>query len=74
VSDARLAAAASLLIEEGFFGAEVAAEGPQGEIAAIRVEEAAWLRLMESGNDALIAGIRALGFRYVALDLLTAER
>jgi hypothetical protein len=72
--DERISAARSLLQEEGLFQAEVAAEGPDGEIAALRLDQAGWLRLMEEENPPLIAGIRALGFRYVALDLLPLER
>lgn len=73
MSDPRLAQAESLLSEEGLSGATVTAEGPQGEIAAVRVDAGGWARLMEDENAAVIAGIRALGFRYVALDLLPLE-
>jgi PP-loop superfamily ATP-utilizing enzyme len=73
VTDQRLLAAESLLREEGFFGAQVAAEGPDGEIAAVRVDSSGWARLMEDESAPLIAGIRAIGFRYVALDLLPLE-
>jgi hypothetical protein len=69
MSDPRLPAARALLVDQGLFGAEISAEGPDGEIAALRVDAAQWTRLMEDEAAPLVAGIRALGFRYVALDL-----
>lgn len=70
--DDRTVAAESLLGEHGL-RAEVAAEGPDGEIAAIRTGAPAWERMMEGESAALVAAIRALGFRYVALDLRAAD-
>jgi hypothetical protein len=66
-------AAQSVLLEHGLFGAELTAEGPQGEIAALRVPASQWERMMSDDSEALVAAIRALGFRYVALDLQPAE-
>jgi hypothetical protein len=70
--DPRLTAAEALLAEQCLFGVEVSAEGPQREIAALRVAELQWARLMDDESAILVAGIQALGFRYVALDLLPA--
>ena len=70
--DPRLPAASALLSENGL-RATVAAEGPDSEIAAIQVPEAEWERLLSAENAALLEGIRALGFRYVALDLLPGD-
>lgn len=56
----------------GYPDADVRAEGPQGEIAAVRVAPECWARA--AGDDAarIDAALRALGFRYVALDLAPA--
>jgi PP-loop superfamily ATP-utilizing enzyme len=70
--DLRLAAAASLLTEHGVFGAEVTAVGPEREIAAVRVSERDWERMMEDDSATLVAALKQLGFRYVALDLQSA--
>jgi hypothetical protein len=69
VSDPRLQAAASLLHEHGVSRAEILAEGPNGEIAAVSVPAEAWSHLLADESAVVVAGIRALGFRYVALDL-----
>lgn len=66
MSDPRIAAAERLLAERGLPDAEVSAEGTEGEIAAIR---------LPGGPEALLAereltkAVRALGFRFVAVDL-----
>jgi hypothetical protein len=69
-ADARLAAAAALLAARGFPGAAVAADGPHGEIATVRLPEGAHRdRLLRDADPGLIDALRALGFHYVALDL-----
>jgi PP-loop superfamily ATP-utilizing enzyme len=70
--DARPAAAESLLHEHGVTGARVTAEGPEREIAAVRVAGPQWERMMAAESATVVTAIRALGFRYVALDLLEA--
>jgi hypothetical protein len=67
VSDARTGAAERLLAERGVPGAEVRAEGPDGEIAAIRLPSADLAPLLEDPEAA--DAVRSLGFRYVAVDL-----
>jgi hypothetical protein len=72
-ADARLAAAGAVLEAHGVRGASVQAEGTSGEIAAIRVPGDAWEMLVSDAGAALSAQVRALGFRYVAVDLLAAD-
>lgn len=72
-ADHRLRAAESILREHGIAGAGVNAEGPEGEIAAIRVPAAHWERMLAAEGATVVSGIRALGFRYVALDLDPAD-
>jgi pyridinium-3,5-biscarboxylic acid mononucleotide sulfurtransferase len=63
-------AAARLLAEHGVAGAGVRAGGPEGEIALLSAPAAEWERLLDpEAAGELVARIRALGFRYVALDL-----
>ncbi|MEW5929234.1 MAG: hypothetical protein AB1941_17400 [Gemmatimonadota bacterium] len=66
--DARLARAGALLAERGIAG-EVSVQGHQAEIAALRVAAGDWERVAGDEGAALVDGIKALGFRYVALDL-----
>lgn len=66
--DGRLARAGALLAERGIAG-EVSVEGHQAEIAALRVAAGDWERVAGDGGAALVDEIKALGFRYVALDL-----
>jgi hypothetical protein len=69
-ADARLAAAAALLAARGLPDASVAAEGPRGEIAAVRLAGGTECdRLLRDGDAGLSDALRALGFHYVALDL-----
>lgn len=67
--DARAARAVQLLASHGI-GAEVTVEGHEGEIASIRVAADDWERLAGEDGARLAAEVKALGFRYVALDLL----
>jgi PP-loop superfamily ATP-utilizing enzyme len=71
--DERAAAAGRLLAEHGLAGAEVGVEGHEREIAAIRVRGGDWERLVGDEGVRLAARVKALGFRYVALDLLPAD-
>ncbi len=66
--DERLARAGALLAARGIAG-EVSVEGHQAEIAALRVDAGEWERVAGEEGAALVDGIKALGFRYVALDL-----
>lgn len=61
---ARAAAAERLLAEAGIGGTRVRAAGRVGEIAAVEAPPGCVARVRE-----LAPRIRALGFRYVALDL-----
>lgn len=66
--DERAARAGALLAERGIAG-EVSVEGHQAEIAALRVAGGAWERVAGEEGAALVDELKALGFRYVALDL-----
>lgn len=66
--DARAALAAAVLAARGIAG-RVSVEGHQAEIAALRVDAGAWERVAGEEGAALVDEIKALGFRYVALDL-----
>jgi hypothetical protein len=57
------------MAEEGLTGAEVRAEGPEGEIAALRLPEEALGDVLGERGAELAAKVRTLGFRYVAVDL-----
>ena len=65
----RIAAAEQSLAGHALQGASVEAAGHEGEIAALSVPGAAWERLIGPEGPRLSEEIRALGFRYVALDL-----
>ena len=68
-ADVRIAAAERALAEHGVFGATVEVEGHEREIAALRVPEAAWARMLGPEGVRLADAVKAAGFRYVALDL-----
>lgn len=72
-ADARIAAAERALIDAGFFGATVEIEGHEREIAAIRVSDADWERMMGPDGVAIAEAVKRVGFRYVALDLAAAD-
>ncbi|MBV9773780.1 MAG: hypothetical protein JO040_07515 [Gemmatimonadetes bacterium] len=72
MSDERVARAAALLAERGLRG-EVAVEGHEAEIAAVRVPAAEWERIAGEEGAALADELKRLGFRYVALDLEPAD-
>jgi PP-loop superfamily ATP-utilizing enzyme len=69
MTDARIQAAQRVLAAHGLYGAEVSVEGHEREIAALRVPDGAWERMMGDDGAAIAAQVKALGFRYVALDL-----
>lgn len=66
--DGRLARAGALLAGRGIAG-RVSVEGHQAEIAALRVAAGDWERVAGDEGAALVDDLKALGFRYVALDL-----
>jgi hypothetical protein len=72
-ADARTAAAERALAEHGLYGAEVQVEGHEREIAALRVPEAAWARMLGPDGVRLADAVKAAGFRYVALDLAAPD-
>jgi len=71
--DPRIGGAERVLAAHGVFGAEVSVEGHEREIAAVRVPDGAWERMMGEDGPAIAAEVRALGFRYVALDLAGSD-
>lgn len=71
-ADERAGRAERLLAVRGFEGARVSVEGHEREIAAVRVPADAWERLAGDEGARLAAEVKALGFRYVALDLAPA--
>jgi PP-loop superfamily ATP-utilizing enzyme len=73
MTDARIQAAERVLAMHGVYGAEVSVEGHEREIAAVRVPDGAWGRMMGDDGAAIAAEVKALGFRYVALDLAVED-
>lgn len=71
-ADARISAAERVLAAHGV-AAEVTVEGHEREIAAVRVPDGSWERMMGDEGAAIAAEVKALGFRYVALDLSVAD-
>ena len=71
-ADERARRAERLLAVRGFPGVRVSVEGHEREIAAVRVPAAGWERLAGEEGVRLAAEVKALGFRYVALDLAPA--
>ena len=69
MSDDRERAAAAALRARGLAGASVRAAGPEGEIAVVTLPVGEWARLLEPESAAVVAEVKAEGFRYVALDL-----
>jgi PP-loop superfamily ATP-utilizing enzyme len=68
-ADLRAGRAEALIRRCGIEGARVEAEGPKGEIAALRVSVEDWAEIAGTGGAAVTEELRAIGFRYVALDL-----
>jgi PP-loop superfamily ATP-utilizing enzyme len=71
-ADERVLRAERLLSARGFAGARVSVEGHEDEIAAVRVPANAWERLAGDEGARVSDEVKALGFRYVALDLAPA--
>jgi hypothetical protein len=69
--DARIAAAERALAEHGLPAAtvEVEVEGHEREIAALRVPDTEWARMLGPDGVAIANAVKSAGFRYVALDL-----
>ena len=65
----RLREVQSVLVRHGVAGAWVEVAGHTEEIVALAVPEASWERMLGPDGRAISEQIRALGFRYVALDL-----
>lgn len=72
-ADERVRAAERVVAEEGISGALIIVEGHEREIAAIRVSVDDLDRLVGDAGVRLAERVRALGFRYVALDLLPLD-
>lgn len=71
--DPRVAGAERVLADAGFPDAGVTVTGHQREIAAVRVPGKALPRMLGDEGTRIAAEVRALGFRYVALDLDPAD-
>ena len=69
MSAERISAAERVLAAHGLECASVEAAGHGGEIAALSVPGAEWVRLTGPEGRRVSEDIRALGFRYVAVDL-----
>jgi len=72
-ADARIAAAERALADAGVFAATVEIEGHEREIAAIRVSDTDWERMMGPDGPSIADAVKRAGFRYVALDLAPAN-
>ncbi len=72
MDDPRIAEAERVLAGHGV-AADVSVEGHEREIAAVRVAQDAWARMLGDEGAAIAAEVKALGFRYVALDLAPAD-
>lgn len=68
MDDPRVAEAERVFAAHGV-AAEVSVEGHEREIAAVRVDGDGWTRLLGDEGAAIAAEVKAIGFRYVALDL-----
>ncbi|HET8656936.1 MAG TPA: hypothetical protein VFL93_15535 [Longimicrobiaceae bacterium] len=68
-ADDRVAAARGLLLARGFVGATVRAAGTDSEIAVLGVAEGDWERMLLGDDHDLARALKALGFRYVSLDM-----
>ncbi|MDB4947992.1 MAG: hypothetical protein JWM27_641 [Gemmatimonadetes bacterium] len=72
-ADPRAIRATDLLARRGFDGATVTVSGHEGEIAALRVPADAWDGVAGAEGLPLARELKALGFRYVALDLVPSD-
>jgi PP-loop superfamily ATP-utilizing enzyme len=69
VTRERIAAVERVLAARGLTGASVEVCGHTGEIAALSVAGDSWTRMIGGEGRRISEEIRALGFRYVAVDL-----
>ena len=65
----RLKEVQGVLVRHGVAGARVEVAGHTEEIVALAIPDAMWKRMLGSDGRAISEQIRALGFRYVAVDL-----
>jgi PP-loop superfamily ATP-utilizing enzyme len=72
-ADARVAAAERALADAGVYGATVSVEGHEREIAAVRVPDREWVRMLGPDGISIADAVKRAGFRYVALDLAPAD-
>lgn len=68
MDDSRVAEAERVFAAHGV-AADVTVEGHEREIAAVRLAGDGWARMLGDEGAAIAAEVKALGFRYVALDL-----
>jgi hypothetical protein len=59
---------AAVLRDHGLEGVRLRGAGPESEIAVLAVGPADWDRLTGDAGAALVARLKALGFRHVALE------
>lgn len=64
----------TLLREEGFSRPAVRCDGPEGEVLVLRLPPEEEHRLAGPEGSRISHRLRALGFRYVAVDLAPPER
>lgn len=57
----------------GFSDAGVSSCGQHGDIAAVRLAPQRWEELLGPEGQEAVRAVKALGFRYVALDLETGS-
>ncbi|MBV9108993.1 MAG: hypothetical protein JO306_06280 [Gemmatimonadetes bacterium] len=72
-ADPRIAAAERALADAGVYGATVSVEGHEREIAAVRVADDDWSRMLGPDGLSIADAVKRAGFRYVALDLAPAD-
>jgi PP-loop superfamily ATP-utilizing enzyme len=68
-ADARVAQAEAVLAQLGLDGVTVEVTGQEREIAVLAAPEPQAEELLDARRTAVVAKLKALGFRYVALDL-----
>jgi PP-loop superfamily ATP-utilizing enzyme len=71
--DPRAQAAERALAELGFSGVRVRPEGPDDDIAVLDVPEVHWAELLGDPRSEAVRRVREAGFRFVALDLESAD-
>jgi PP-loop superfamily ATP-utilizing enzyme len=68
-ADARAAQAEAVLAQLGVDGVTVEVAGQEREIAVLAAPEPQTEELLDARRAAVVAKLKALGFRYVAMDL-----